>query len=491
MNYDVIVVGAGLSGLTQAVIFKNQGLKVLVIDENNNIGGCSVRTKKGRFEFGDNYTCLFLNTDKEIYTLKNFMHRAQIDDDIPALNLPNLAHLITPQYDMTLPFGIESFKKTIEDYVKSAKGPLNIFFDLAIECKKALEYIDRVLPNIDYNYLKNNFNNFSRLCDLSVNKVWNIIKMPSKAIKVLNSFCLLWQTSPDELSFVTYSIFLYNALTYGLNFLNNGSYNVAISLSNSFLERGGEIKLNSRVTKLLIDDNKVNGVMLEDGTCYYSNKVIVNSNEYRVYHNLLTTNEVPKLALNSLHKRTLTNKMFTINIGLNRRASSLGLDDFLYLIYDTLDFKITDDDLKDLSLIALVHNNSNESSLKPGTSVITINTFFAKYTYPSLEEVFIKEETIAKQVISLFEAYTKTNISDFIEEIEIISPLSNVNSSIYDNRVNGFTFSNLDDILPRLLNKNNENYIDGLEIVSGFAGDAYLYASTYYITNKRDGAHYE
>ena len=42
MKYDVIVVGAGHNGLTTACFLARAGLKVLVVEKNDYIGGAAV-----------------------------------------------------------------------------------------------------------------------------------------------------------------------------------------------------------------------------------------------------------------------------------------------------------------------------------------------------------------------------------------------------------------------------------------------------------------
>ena len=51
MNYDVIVVGSGNSGLISAITLLNDKRKVLLLDSNNNIGGFNKGVVSGRFEF--------------------------------------------------------------------------------------------------------------------------------------------------------------------------------------------------------------------------------------------------------------------------------------------------------------------------------------------------------------------------------------------------------------------------------------------------------
>src|ERR1700709_2309608 len=45
--YDVIVIGAGLGGLTGAAILAREGRKVLVIERSNSVGGAASSYKSG------------------------------------------------------------------------------------------------------------------------------------------------------------------------------------------------------------------------------------------------------------------------------------------------------------------------------------------------------------------------------------------------------------------------------------------------------------
>lgn len=51
MKYDVVVVGAGNSGLTAACRCAMEGKKTLLIEQHNLPGGCASSFCRGRFEF--------------------------------------------------------------------------------------------------------------------------------------------------------------------------------------------------------------------------------------------------------------------------------------------------------------------------------------------------------------------------------------------------------------------------------------------------------
>ncbi|MBR6959056.1 MAG: FAD-dependent oxidoreductase, partial [Clostridiales bacterium] len=50
-KYDVIVIGAGNGGLMAALRASKLGLKTLVIERNNTVGGAAASFVRGRFEF--------------------------------------------------------------------------------------------------------------------------------------------------------------------------------------------------------------------------------------------------------------------------------------------------------------------------------------------------------------------------------------------------------------------------------------------------------
>lgn len=485
MKYDKIIVGAGISGLVTAVLNVYEGKKVLLVDDHNNVGGMANKFRVGRFEFGESLHSFYLNTEEEKNTLNTLLKICGMQGKIEFSKLPSLCRVITKDIDVTLPFGIEAYIDKIESMVSGSKESLEVFFKLAEECKEALQYIDDNLDTIDYDYLKNEYNNFTRISNASVSKVMDAIGVPLKAQEIINTMWLLFGVSETDLSFVTYGVFLYNALVYGLYTVKDGNYDIALCLMDYFLEHGGVLKLNSKVEKILVEDHQVNGIKLLGGACYYAREVVVNSSLRNVYGNMIGLENIPREALKNINKRQVGGRTFTVHLGLNRSALELGLNDSMYFMYDTLDSDVSYKQMKNINSnnqVAIVQDHIDE-----GTSVISLYTVFMSDVFTkfiSNEDIWELEQEIATNLILSFQNYTNVNIYHFIEEIEICSPLKTAMiSNIYDGALYDFSLKGMDDLLPRMLNKNKEKYIDGLEIVSGFNGDAFSYLSSYKVNS--------
>ena len=50
-DYDVIVIGAGLGGLSAGAHLAANNLKVLVLEQHDKVGGCATRFERGAFTF--------------------------------------------------------------------------------------------------------------------------------------------------------------------------------------------------------------------------------------------------------------------------------------------------------------------------------------------------------------------------------------------------------------------------------------------------------
>lgn len=485
-GYDCIVVGGGNGGLISALSLLNDGYKVLLLEKQNNITGLSKVIKKGRFEFETSIHNFYLKKSNERYSIDNIFKRCGVVDKVKYVDVPELCRVITPDADFTLPFGVEEYIKKVNSLVDGSEASLRIFFDLAIECREAMDYIVDHIDSLDYDYIKENYNNFMRISSYSVSKVLDAINMPLKTQEIINSLWIYFGSSEVELSFVEYAMFLVNAVEHGMQVPVDGNYDVSLTLANNFLERGGQILLNCEVKKLILDDGTVNGVMLNDGRIIYANKVIINTSLNNVYGKLINPEEVPREALKNVQKRELGGKVFSVYLGLNRSASELGLNNYSYLIYNSLDSDLELGKMKKVTSgnqFSYVLNNANNNISPLGTCVLVLNTVFFDDCFGELtnsDRYFNDVYEIAQRLIDVFQKRTRIRVVDYIEEIEVVSPVNNAAvNDCPEGSTFGYKLKGLDNLVPRILNRRREQYVRGLRTCGGFDGDIYGYNSSF------------
>ena len=355
---------------------------------------------------------------------------------------------------------------------------------MAKECRDALDYVVSNSSSLDYDYIKENYANFMRVSNSSVSRVLDAINMPLLAQDLINSLWMYFGSTETEVSFVEYAVFLINALEYGIRVPNQRSYDVSLTVANCFLEQGGEIRFNSEVVNLIIEDNKINGVKLKDGTLFYSDKVVVNGSLNNVYGSLISPENVPREGLKNVNKREIGAKSLTVHLGLNRNAKDLKLDNYSYILLNSLN---SDSEYNKMlyvnngNEIAIVHNNAIEDFSPNGTCIVSLTTMFFENSfdeYVSEEKYYSTMDDIVSWLIDVFEKRTKIIIRDYIEELYVETPLDYASiSNSPSGSIFGYKLKGLENLLPKLLNRNNEQYVTGLSTCGGFEGDAFGYSS--------------
>ena len=306
MDYDLIVVGAGVSGLIAANIVQKEGKKVLVIEKNSSFAKENNNVVKGRFTFNSGISEIgFYNGDNDV--VDNILKNLDIKN-LEYVKLKEAFHLISKdetghKLDFELPFGIKRFVEKMEEYVPGCADSMNRYFDLAEECASALKYILSCGGRVNDEIMKNKYDNYMKVATYSHSEILDMLTMPLPAQEILNSFWINFGSSETEISFVHYAVFVYEYIKNGISVLKDGNYALLHSLTDNFIKNGGTIKYNATVNKVLVNEKKVNGVSLLDGTNIYSNHVIYNGSEHNLYGKLSGFQVLPRCGSRKLSTR--------------------------------------------------------------------------------------------------------------------------------------------------------------------------------------------
>lgn len=486
MTYDYIIVGAGMGGITAGLELAINHKKVLILEKNSLPGGLVTTFKKGRFEFDMGLSDLYDygTLDKKGNIRKLFSdYGIEIDTEIVPFN--TRVKDIANNEDFIVKGNIDDFFVELEKLKSNSADSLKVFLRVIKEINEAVETLKKGNEDLS------DYPNFLKYLDSNVIDALTDLKMPRDTIHRIG-FMWIYLGSPlDKLSFIDFAVFMYKMIFKKRIVLKNKNIDMVLKMVNRYQDLGGKIFYHSNVIE--INDSGLNKKLVKtsDGKEYKCKEVICDLAKRYVYSNLI---RIEDKAVNKLENaRTLAPNGFLVFLGLNKDYKTLGLKHYHYYNFQNLNSTINVKNMDSIyhsTFDAIVPNVVNEFASPKNTTILVLKTTyygntFEKLNYSNLIET---KENIALNLIEQFEKAFNLDISEFIEEIEIVSPLS---LACYTNSPNGsimgYMRKSYDNGIHRLISYQDEE-IPNIHFVGGFGifggGVHNAINSGYYVAKK-------
>lgn len=488
-NYDIVVLGAGNAGLIAALKLSKEGKKVLLIDNNSIPGGIATSTLKGQFEFENSLHKLTgMGSEDNKGIIRKIFDEFEINEKIEWINLTEGYKLIKTndtKEEYIVPLGVDEFIKKMEEYVPNSKDKLSEFFELAKETYNAMNYIYES-KEIDIDYLKKTYPNFVNISSYPLDKILKKLKLPTLLEQIITSYWINFGTSSMNLNSAHYLSEFYKFIAYGAVIPKNRSYEISSTIEKLIRDSGADIWFNEEIIKINLENNQVKSVITKSGKTIYTNHLICNTSLNNICGNLIDYNSIPKEMIKLTNTRKLGLRAFNLSLGLNKPADEIGIKNYMYYIYNSLDSNIELENIKKIdnyTMIITCLNTINKEASKEGTCILNATLYYSEDCYDKIlnETNYLKiEEKIQNKMIDKIEEALEINIKEFIEEFNFNTPItySNYNNAI-DGCIYGYLESNNDSILSRVLNKKEDTLINGLRICGSSSYYGHSFESTY------------
>jgi prolycopene isomerase len=296
LNYDTIVIGAGISGLTAASLLAKRGLKVVVIDSNFKPGGsCGIFKREGViFDQGSSMLYGFgedgFNPHRFVFNCLEESFNVIKHDLLYCVNFKGKKIRFWPDVD--------KFIDELSGVFPSQRNNIKKFYSDLRKLYKNVMVESPVFSTPDETDRKS--------------ALKQLLKHPISYIKFLSymnksTYQLLSQYFNDPEIFKFFdkltSTYCYTtvketpAILSAIMFINNhegGSFYPAGStlylpgkLEKAIEENGGEMLLGQNVSKILIDNGKAKGVLLENGEQILGENIIYSGTVWNLYAKLI------------------------------------------------------------------------------------------------------------------------------------------------------------------------------------------------------------
>ena len=320
---SIIIIGAGIGGLTAAAHLARRGLHVTVVEKNPHPGGrCDAFTREGhRFDTGPTLLVMPLLYEAEYAALglcKEAMHEMlglqRVDptyhlvfDDGSGLALTSDMKVMRDQLECIEHGSFDGFLR----YMQEGQRHYNVGIDRLVnrDFRTPSEFFS--LSNLPLLYqikpLKNHYGNMRAYFN-------------SPRLKTAFTFQDVYMgLSPFEAP-ATFSMMPYTEIAHGVWYPRGGMYAVVDALMAIARKAGVEFLFNAAVERIDVGETQTRGVILEDGRRLEAEAVLANADLPYVYRDLLPDDG---------RARQLSRKQFSCSVisffwGINKRYEKLG-----------------------------------------------------------------------------------------------------------------------------------------------------------------------
>jgi phytoene desaturase len=316
-NKTVAVIGGGLAGLAAARLLCLRGVTVKLYETNAKLGGCCATTRVGGYTFNDG--ALFLALPG---ILDRLFQRLELDRSsllplrrISALQRTGLPDGTVVTFDEEADISLEGDGGTaatakaraeLQAFLKKWDPLLHLFADDVLVHPLSLpRFIARGWRHLHLfrgtaaRYLNNNFSN--------------------EAVRAAMSGTLLFTGIPPDKAPAASLLSLAAMFRQGYFIPERGMGSIPETLGHAVRERGGEIHLNSKVNRILVNNGRACGIDVENRGVIEIDAVISTTSGMHTFASLLSERDVPAKMARKARRAILSHKGFALQLGLSNK----------------------------------------------------------------------------------------------------------------------------------------------------------------------------
>ena len=321
-KYDAIIIGGGLAGLTCALTLIRRGKKIILLERMHMVGGCQGYFKRGEFLFEPNIHSVaeagengFVNLTLASLGMKETPSFLQLN--------PN-AHLIFPDESFDIPAELGEYLSLLRQKFPNEASAIDGIFKTMSDIYVGIVRHQGKAPIIEQYAGKV----FQQLLDEFI--------LDRKLQMIISGFWG-WGFPPSKVSALVLSTLTYSLCANG-NYMPRGGISSVIKLlEKEIIEGGGEIYYKSPVRKIILQNERATGVVIENGEQILGDAIVSNIDANTTFFPLVGEHHLPTDFVSQLRKLEPALSCFNVLLGIkngNIIPEGFATNNFVYPEYD-------------------------------------------------------------------------------------------------------------------------------------------------------------
>ncbi len=328
-KYSLIVVGGGITGLSTAIAFaKNhntQNYPVLVLEQHKIVGGMVTSFRRQGFTFD---TAQLIPDPQELFDYFGVQ--------IPLKKFHNyFARIFLVRGDQTetfyIPSGFDQFKSMLLDRFPGDAKAIRRFFDCSRAMFKELDYLKLEPQWLDFVKILAHCPNIVRNAQKTFQEYFNGFGFKDPKIEEIFDVFAAFSGLPAGRAVALMTVAAMNTSLNGAFRPEKGFIQLPHALKKRAQDLGCTVSTNSRVEKILIEDNQAKGVRLKNGLVLYADHVVVTADTKLAMQELVgldVLEKADKKYAKKVQEVKMSASSVTISLGLDEKIDlkTLGMD---------------------------------------------------------------------------------------------------------------------------------------------------------------------
>ncbi|MEW6078238.1 MAG: NAD(P)/FAD-dependent oxidoreductase [Thermodesulfobacteriota bacterium] len=319
-DYDVIVIGAGGGGLGAAARLALAGKKVLVFEQHDKVGGYMTGFSRGDYTFDVSLHAMD-GLDPGGLT-HGWFQELDIYRRLKPVRLDPMYRAAFPGFALDVPADIEQYRKLLKE-----KFPLE-----AAGIDRLFETLDRIelTSSAGLQYMKGNtwgamweglkhpraIRTMRKYWDVTLTQLLDEFISDQRLRSVFTQLSYFLGDGPDRISALVFAAMWNSYHRHGYYYFEGGSQSVSDALAAVIREHGGEIRLNTLVKKILIEDGRAVGVRTKNNQVWRSRCVISNANAPDTLLKLAGRDHLPEDYAKKVEAMEIAASAFVVYLGV-------------------------------------------------------------------------------------------------------------------------------------------------------------------------------